>query len=1212
MKRLITKVLTVLITVSLICTGSNFETLAKTRKPVKKISVTKVTITKPSNKSLVLKKGKTYTLKTKVIPSNATNKKLSFSSSNNKVARVTKNGKITAVKNGKTTIYVKATDGSKKVAKLEVRVGVPVTKVNLNKTNLTVTAEEKVQLKATVTPKKATMKTVKWTTSNSKIATVDSKGLVTTKAKGKVTITATAVDGSNKKASCVIVVKEIKPNKITLNTTSLTLKEKESYSLQASVLPTNAKDKTITWTSDNENVATVDASGNVRAISQGNATITATANGNGSVKASCQVSVTKEIIIIPDQGNNNGGNNNGGNNNPVESDSDYKLVWSDDFSGDSLDMTNWNMELREPGWVNNELQRYTNSPDNIYVRDGKLVLKANKIESEGVTSYTSGKVTTQSKQIFKYGKFEIKAKVPSGQGLWPAIWMMPEDENLYGQWPKCGEIDIMEILGNEPNKMYGTLHYGVPHSSQQGTYILNNGTFADDYHIYAVEWEPSEIRFYIDGHLYHTVNDWFTKVEGQGELTFPAPFDQPFFLQLNLAVGGSWPGNPDDTTDFENAKLEVDYVKVYQKESYDENVEKPIKEEVILRDPDATGNYIVNGDFNIAEDLSDSSDWYLLTALGGKATANIAQNKLVIDSTDVGTANYSVQFVQPNLPMKKGGNYRLSFDAKASENRTMIINVTAPDRNYIRYMPDTEVALTTEQKSYSYDFTMTGDNDANGRVEYNLGNQGSLASVEISNVRLVKVSETTIEENDTKTILPDGNYVYNGAFQEGTNRLGYWDILNNVLGANVSVTNINNVRELKAEVPSTVTNISDVIVKQTKLGISPNKSYVLSFDAYGMEAKTIQVKINGETFDASLNTTRNTFKYQFSSSDVITSADLEFLIGVAGTTYIDNVKMIEDGNLVNGDFSSMFAGWEVFVDSGISSKVTYVVDGLTENNAAEFTISDTSEEGWKIQLKQNNVTLEQGKWYKLTLDAKSSIARKLMFALQKDGSIDNDWTPYSGEMIVDLDSDYKTYEIIFKMKNITDAKTILSISMGGVSGIHITDVHKVWIDNVKLEETTEPEIIINPGENLIKNGDFSLGMDDWNAAISGGEATYSFINNKAVFDITDVGSEDWHIQLKQSGLVFEQDKTYQVKMKITSSVDRTVKMSYMSTSYDWYGGADIQLLAGETKEIDTTFMMSKPTDQAADFVLSMGYMENLAVNPGEITIEDVSITEVIN
>ena len=143
---------------------------------------------------------------------------------------------------------------------------------------------------------------------------------------------------------------------------------------------------------------------------------------------------------------------------------------------------------------------------------------------------------------------------------------MPTDENLYGQWPKCGEIDITEVLGDKPDTAHSTLHFGEPHKQKQGTYTLEKGDFNQDFHVYACEWEPGEMRFYIDNKLFYTENNWFTKKEGFDEVAYPAPYDQPFYIILNLAVGGNWVGYPDETTEFgENAQMVVDYVRVYQK-----------------------------------------------------------------------------------------------------------------------------------------------------------------------------------------------------------------------------------------------------------------------------------------------------------------------------------------------------------------------------------------------------------------------------------------------------------------------------------------------------------------------------------------------------------------------------------------------------------------------------------------------------------------------
>lgn len=349
------------------------------------------------------------------------------------------------------------------------------------------------------------------------------------------------------------------------------------------------------------------------------------------------------------------------------------------------------MELHEKGWVNSEWQEYVDSDKNIQVKDGKLLIKpVETVNADGTRSYTSGRINTQGKHDFKYGYFECRAKVPTGKGYLPAFWMMPTDENLYGQWPKCGEIDIMEVMGQETNKAYGTIHYGEPHDQSQGTCTVDvKNNFADQYHTYACDWEPGKITWYIDGVKFHEESDWFSAKSGQGEVAYPAPFDQPFYMILNLAVGGSWVGYPDDSTTYADQQFAVDYVKVYQKDSYDENVEKPVKN-VILREPDTTGNYINNGDFSIAENLSDDKNWKFLTTLDGDGKAEIKNHEMVISTVNMGTADYSIQLVQPDVPLQKGGTYKVTFDAYADEARTMIADISGPDHNYTRYWKDTK------------------------------------------------------------------------------------------------------------------------------------------------------------------------------------------------------------------------------------------------------------------------------------------------------------------------------------------------------------------------------------------------------------------------------------------------------------------------------------------------------------------------------------------
>ena len=233
----------------------------------------------------------------------------------------------------------------------------------------------------------------------------------------------------------------------------------------------------------------------------------------------------------------------------------WTLAWSDEFDESTLDATKWNMETGGGGWGNNELENYTNRTDNVRIENGMLVIEARQESYQG-SNYTSGRITTQGLEEPTYGRMEARIKIPAGQGMWPAFWMLGNDIDTTG-WPGCGEIDIMENIGKVPATAYGTIH-GPGYSGAngfQGSYTLPSGNLSDDFHIYAVEWEPGEVRWYVDGNLYHTATP--ALVSGNWV------FDHPFFLILNVAVGGGWPGNPDATTVFPQQML-VDYVRVYR------------------------------------------------------------------------------------------------------------------------------------------------------------------------------------------------------------------------------------------------------------------------------------------------------------------------------------------------------------------------------------------------------------------------------------------------------------------------------------------------------------------------------------------------------------------------------------------------------------------------------------------------------------------------
>lgn len=239
---------------------------------------------------------------------------------------------------------------------------------------------------------------------------------------------------------------------------------------------------------------------------------------------------------------------------PVPTVSPWRLVWSDEFDGETLNPSNWLFDKGAGGWGNNELQFYTNRPENARIEAGVLVIEARK-EEYLAWEYTSARIKTHYLHAWTYGRIEARMQLPAGgKGVWPAFWMLGENIAT-ARWPNCGEIDIMENIGN-PTMVYGSVH-GPGYSGGNAITkpFVSSQPLSDDFHIYAVEWEPDEIRWYVDDQLYHMLR----RDQVPGEWVF----DHPFFLILNLAIGGNWPGYPDETTVFPQ-QLRVDYVRVYQ------------------------------------------------------------------------------------------------------------------------------------------------------------------------------------------------------------------------------------------------------------------------------------------------------------------------------------------------------------------------------------------------------------------------------------------------------------------------------------------------------------------------------------------------------------------------------------------------------------------------------------------------------------------------
>lgn len=291
----------------------------------------------------------------------------------------------------------------------------------------------------------------------------------------------------------------------------------------------------------------------------GKATHTYTSSGTYTVKV--QAHVTSDAFISETQSVDIALKSDGGIVIPTEGYSTPEtypgmtLAWQDEFSGTSLNTTNWTSETGTGtnGWGNNELQYYRQ--DNTSFKDGCLVITAKKEPFQG-SNYTSSRIITKDKKIFRYGRIDIRAVLPEGQGIWPALWMLGSNIGDVG-WPACGEIDIMEMIGGGAREktVHGTAHWEEGgHASYGNSYSLASGTFGDKFHVFSIVWNENSITWYMDDIQYNVID---TRPAGLSE------FQNNFFFVMNLAVGGNWPQNPDTTTRFPQ-HLIVDYVRIFQ------------------------------------------------------------------------------------------------------------------------------------------------------------------------------------------------------------------------------------------------------------------------------------------------------------------------------------------------------------------------------------------------------------------------------------------------------------------------------------------------------------------------------------------------------------------------------------------------------------------------------------------------------------------------
>ncbi|MCZ0704291.1 LPXTG-motif cell wall-anchored protein [Natronobacillus azotifigens] len=747
-------------------------------------------------------------------------------------------------------------------------------------------------------------------------------------------------------------------------------------------------------------------------------------------------------------------------------DNGWNLTFSDEFDGDEINMDNWSFDEPTNGRWNDEVQSYTE--DNAWVEDGNLIIEARKediTEPDGqVYNYSSSKLWTKDKKMLTYGRVDVRAKLPEGQGMWPAIWMMPNDEPFYGTWPVSGEIDIMELLGHEPHKVHGAIHYGEPKGAREATYTLENGTFADDYHVFSIEWEPGEIRWYVDDVLFHTANDWFTKhPDNADEYTYPAPFDQPFMLILNISVGGGWPGNPDESTVFPQ-QMKVDYVRFYEKDEYPVH-EKP-ESAGEVRAPLEDGNYVYNGDF------ASTDYWTFSKADGGNADFEVNNGALDVKIESGGTSEHAVQVLQAPIHLEQGATYRASFSAKAEDERPVKVKIGGDgDAGWADYAGKDPITISTEWDEYEFEFKMGNSTDVKARYEFNMGQ--SDIDISFSDVRLEKIADPDPADM-IRGPLPTGNYIYNGTFDQGEGRMGFWEFqTDETADATYYIGSAINERRFDALITDGGNDVNSVQLTQSDFRLENGREYELTFDASAEAERDVQVAFTNsdaevvyeETISLSTETKQHTVQFTMEAEGDNNSI-LQFNLGGNNNdVYIDNVFLerlplgVEVGNLLeNGIFDSL-SGWRR--EAYNPAKATF----SEEDGQAKVSITNIGDADWNIQLFQTGVEIEQGETYEVSFDAKSTLDRPLRVQVQRNGEEDDIWTGYSDQTVT-LTEELQTFTYSFEMSEPTDLSSKFGFALGkDDEGLTPEEAHDVFIDNVSVRKVEDPT---DPEENIIE------------------------------------------------------------------------------------------------------------------------------------------------
>jgi len=934
--------------------------------------------------------------------------------------------------------------------------------------------------------------------------------------------------------------------------------------------------------------------------------------------------------------------------------SDWSLVWSDEFNGKEIDRSKWTYDIGNwivdengngitPGWGNNEKEYYTDSNENAFINDGKLVIKAKKeqvTDQFGTYDYTSAKLKTKGLFSKKYGRYEMKAKLPVGKGLWPAIWMLPE-EDKYGSWAASGEIDIVEAWGSRPNTIAGTIHYGEgwPNNKYTGKeFVLPEKRGIDKWHTYALEWEPGELRWYVDGELYQTQNKWYSKgKDNAANFSYPAPFDQEFYLVMNLAVGGWFDGEVNETTKFPS-QMEVDYVRVYdlKKRDYREPVEPvtgPVELPADAKQP-VDGNLIYDQNYEKPVKVVDQPgieldplywNFVKLPEFGGAGNLTVdeidGRKYSKTEITNPGSQLYSLQMIQ-NISLANGGKYKVSFDAKSTAPRNIMVKTGAGEsRGWVKYSNEESFKLTSELQTYEFTFDMLNETDIASRLEFNLGGNGT-APVWIGNVKVEDVTGLEEDPDAPKQPLPDGNHVYNGTFdQGGMDRMMYWNFSVDKAKASASVSE--NARELHVAIEDGGSHPEAVQIDQKGLNLVKGNDYKVSFKARAEMPRTIQVSVvnvdgtvdYSEIQTIELTTDMEEQTFDFTMVDDLSDQEAQIVFNFGGgdaDVYLDDVVMLKTsdipdyGNidlypLKNGSFTDGFSSWGQYIHYDANANIN------VENGEAKAAITNEGNEPWSVLLEQGNLNLAKGVVYELSFKARSTMNREAEVTVENA-----QYTRFlSGKIQLSNEMTEFSYEFTMPQDDLAAFKMLLGKNLMSPVGSH-----DVFVDDIVLrvkDAPTQEEPVATPG---IDNGDFSNGTANWSSwwgdQWSGyAEGTMTEENNELKVAISQVGGASYAPQVFQKGLLFESGARYTVTFDARADLPRkmNVNIGKELTNDPWfisYMPTSTFDLTEEMKRYTIHFVMNQETYNDGKIVFELGNIAdgNVATN---VYLDNVSI-----